>query len=86
MKNSASNGVLGYIGDEILPIYIRIIINHYKDPYKPTSIMESNKFFFHFSWLTWKLSRNFPLFFSFKGPNGSPPMPNTPEAENGCFT
>ena len=26
-------GCLGYIGDEILPSYIGIIINHYKDPY-----------------------------------------------------
>ena len=26
-------GRLGYIGDEILPSYIGIIINHYKDPY-----------------------------------------------------
>ncbi len=26
-------GLLGYIGDEILPSYIGIIINHYKDPY-----------------------------------------------------
>ena len=43
-------GWLGYIGDEILPnyiyIYIGIILSHYKDPYKPTSIMESNKVFF----------------------------------------
>ena len=27
-------GWLGYIGDEILPSYIRIIISQYKDPYK----------------------------------------------------
>ena len=26
-------GCLGYIGDEILPSYIGIIISHYKDPY-----------------------------------------------------
>ena len=26
-------GLLGYIGDEILPRYIGIVINHYKDPY-----------------------------------------------------
>ncbi len=26
-------GCLGYIGDEILPSYIGIIKNHYKDPY-----------------------------------------------------
>ena len=30
----------------MLPNYIGIIINHYKDPYEPTSIMESSKFFF----------------------------------------
>ena len=30
----------------ILPSYIGITINHYKDPYQPTSIMESNKGFF----------------------------------------
>ena len=29
----AMNGCLAYIGDEILPNYIGIIINHYKDPY-----------------------------------------------------
>ena len=28
-----------------------IMINHYKDPYKTTSIMESNKGIF--AWLTW---------------------------------
>ena len=26
-------GCLGYIWDEILPSYVVIIINHYKDPY-----------------------------------------------------
>ena len=39
-------GWLGYIGDEILPSYIGIIINHYKDPYEPTSIMESERVLF----------------------------------------
>ena len=39
-------GWLDYIGDEILPSYIGIIISHYKDPYEPTSIMESKRFFF----------------------------------------
>ena len=29
-----------------------IIINHYKDPYQITSIMESTSFF---SWLNWKM-------------------------------
>ena len=32
MKKGAP-GCLGYIGDEKLPSYIGIIINHYKDPY-----------------------------------------------------
>ena len=34
-------GWLDYIGD-----YIGIIINHYQNPYKPTSIMESKRVFF----------------------------------------
>ena len=39
----------GYIGDEILPNYIRdYFVSHYKDPYKPNRIMESDKFFFFF--------------------------------------
>ena len=46
MSHEKKPGGLGYIGDEILPNYIGIIIGHYKDPYKPTSIMESNKGFF----------------------------------------
>ena len=33
MSNEKNLGWLGYIGDEILPSYIGIIINHYKDPY-----------------------------------------------------
>ena len=28
----------GFVGDEILPNYIGIIVSHYKDPYKPTRI------------------------------------------------
>ena len=32
-SNQKNLGWLGYIGDEILPDYIGIIINHYKDPY-----------------------------------------------------
>ena len=39
-------GCLGYIGDEKLPNYKGIIINHCKDPYEPTSIMESIKVVF----------------------------------------
>ena len=34
------------LGDEILLRYIGIIVNHCKDPYKPTSIMESKRVFF----------------------------------------
>ena len=33
MSNEKSLGWLGYIGDEKLPSYIGIIMNHYKDPY-----------------------------------------------------
>ena len=36
---------LGYIGDEILPSYVGIIIVHYEDPYSPTSMMEGHKGF-----------------------------------------
>ena len=36
-------------GDEFLPRYIGIIINHYKDPYKPTRIQwKVVRFFFFF--------------------------------------
>ena len=38
-------GWLDYIGDDILPSYIGIVINDYKDPYERTSIMESRSFF-----------------------------------------
>ena len=33
MSNEQDLGCLGYIGDEILPSYVRIIVKHYKDPY-----------------------------------------------------
>ena len=33
MSNEKKPGWLGYIGDENLPSYIRIIVSHYKDPY-----------------------------------------------------
>ena len=33
MSNEKYPGWLGYVGDEILPSYIGILINHYKDPY-----------------------------------------------------
>ena len=35
-----NKGWLGYIGDDEIPSYIGIITSQYKDPYKPTSIME----------------------------------------------
>ena len=38
MSNEKNPGCLVYIGDEILPSYIGILINHYKDPYEPTRI------------------------------------------------
>ena len=37
---------LGYIGDEILPSCVGITVDHYKDPYQTTSIMESRSSFF----------------------------------------
>ena len=50
MSNEKTLGCLGYINTYIygiiLPIYIRIMISHYKDPYQPTSIMESKSFLF----------------------------------------
>ena len=39
-------GCLGYIGDFVLHSYMGIKIRHYKDPYKPISIMESRTRFF----------------------------------------
>ena len=45
-------GWLGYIGDYTDPIFLGIIISHYKDPYKPTRIQWKVRSFF-FSWLTW---------------------------------
>ena len=33
MSNEKNPGWLGYLGDEILPSYIGIVINHEKDPY-----------------------------------------------------
>ena len=36
----------GFVGDEKLPSYIGIIVNHCKDPYQPTSRMESRRVFY----------------------------------------
>ena len=33
MSNEKNPGCLVYIGDDILPSYVGITINHYKDPY-----------------------------------------------------
>ena len=43
-------GWLGYIGDEILPSYVGIVINHSKDPHWTISMVEVRGFF---SWLRW---------------------------------
>ena len=44
MSNEQNTGGLFYIGDEILPSYVLIIISHYnKDPYQTTSTMESKR-------------------------------------------
>ena len=41
-----------YIGDEQIPSHIGILIDHSKDPYETTSIMESKTVFFvaHITW------------------------------------
>ena len=44
LSNEKNPGWLGYIGN-MLPRYMGVIISHCKDPYKPTSIMESKKGF-----------------------------------------
>ena len=49
MKKGPLFVCLGYIGNEILPSYVGIIINHHKDPHETTVITESNAGFF--SWL-----------------------------------
>ena len=43
---------LGYIGDGKLPSYIGITINHYKDPYWPTSLKWKVRGFFFMAHLT----------------------------------
>ena len=52
MSNERNPGWLGYIGDDILPIYIGIISfsPFFQDPYKPTRIQW--KVIRFFSWLT----------------------------------
>ena len=47
LSNDKNLGWLGYIGDYTTQLYRDYnIINHYKDPYEPTSIMESQRVFF----------------------------------------
>ena len=50
--------VMLYRGLRILPNYMGIIINHYKDPYQPTRIQWNVKAGF-FSWLTWRVEHFF---------------------------
>ena len=52
-----------FIGEVKLPMYVGIIVNHYKDPYSPT-IIQWKVFEFFFSWLN-RISheRDFPLLF-----------------------
>ena len=38
LSNEQNPGCLGYIGDDKLPSYMGITINHYMDPYEPTRI------------------------------------------------
>ena len=45
-------GCLGYIGDEILPSYMWIIINHYHDPYLTTRIQWKVRVYFFVAHLT----------------------------------
>lgn len=49
-KKRAPGGCLGYLGDDKLPSYIWIMINHCKDHYETTSIIWKVTVFF-FSWL-----------------------------------
>ena len=46
LRNERNPGGLEFIRDEILPCFIGIIMNHQKDPYQPTIIMEIRMFFF----------------------------------------
>ena len=46
LSNEKNPGCLGYIGDYTTQLYRDCNNNNYKDPYEPTSIMESNKGFF----------------------------------------
>ena len=57
LSNEKKTGCLGCKGDEILPSFMGIIINHYKDLDKPTSIVDSNKGFFvaHLALLGWRV-------------------------------
>ena len=50
MNHEKNPGWLGYIGNEILPSYIGIIINHCKDPYLTNQdFMKSRRVYL--SWL-----------------------------------
>lgn len=47
-KKRAPGGCLGYLGDDKLPSYIWIMINHCKDHYETTSIIWKVTVFFFF--------------------------------------
>ena len=50
----------GFVGDEILPSYVGIIMNDYKDPYQTTRIQWKVRPFF-FSWLKWAFGFAIPI-------------------------
>ena len=71
LSHEKNLGWLGYIGDEILPSYVGIIINHCKDPYWPTSISWKVGLFswlicswFKTDWVPFWQPRTKPRFFS----------------------
>ena len=58
MSSNQITGYLLYLGDEILPSDMGIILNHFKNPYESTRIQwNANSFFFrgsNVSSYTWK--------------------------------
>ena len=50
MKKKGPWLFVGYIGDEIQPNYVGIVINHYKDPLNNQYFMESERFFSLLIW------------------------------------
>ena len=58
MSHEKNPGCLGYVGDYTIQLYI----NNYKDPNKPTSIMESDKGFFRGSYIFIDSIHGLPVF------------------------